>query len=69
MSVPTDLDELLEQSSTMANTVTVELSDGPLEVPGCYYEFARRYPDADGVLYEGFIAASADRIFESTNRR
>jgi hypothetical protein len=37
-------------------------------VPACYYEFARRYPIANGELYQGFIAASADKIFESTNR-
>ncbi len=62
-------EQLLEQSSTMANVVTVDFSDGPLEVPGCFYEFARRYEDAEGQLYRGFIAASADRIFESTHRR
>jgi len=61
--------QLLEQSSTLANTVRVELSEGPVDVPGCYYEFARRYVDTDGELYQGFIAASADRIFESTDRR
>jgi hypothetical protein len=38
------------------------------EIPTCYYEFARRYPLADGRLYQGFVAASADRIFESTHR-
>ncbi len=26
-----------------------------------------RYPDADGTVYQGFVAASADRIFESTH--
>jgi hypothetical protein len=62
-------EQLLEQSSTMANTVKVDFEDGSLEVPGCYYEFARRYTDAEGELYQGFIAASADRIFESTDRR
>ncbi len=61
--------QLLEQSSTVANVVQVQLADGPLEVPGCYYEFAQRHPDASGDLYQGFIASSADRIFESTDRR
>lgn len=58
--------ELLEQSSTIANLVQVELADGVYSIPACYYEFARRYPDRDGNLYQGFIAASADKIFEST---
>ncbi len=37
------------------------------EIPSCFYEFAKRYPQADGELYTGFVAASADKIFESTN--
>lgn len=58
--------ELLEQSSTMAELVPVQFSEGIFKVPGCFYEFARRYPDATGNMYHGFIAASADKIFEST---
>ncbi|MGL4896671.1 MAG: DUF1338 domain-containing protein, partial [Shewanella sp.] len=58
---------LLEQSSTMADTIAVEFSDGVLEIPSCFYEFALRYPKANGELYTGFVAASADKIFESTN--
>jgi len=60
---------LLAQSSTLASDVDVEFSDGARRVPGCYYEFARRYQDADGALYRGFVAQSADKIFESTDRR
>jgi len=60
-------EELLEQSSIKAGMVTVPFREGLREIPGCYYEFARRYPDADGRLYSGFIAKSADKIFESTN--
>jgi hypothetical protein len=60
--------ELLEQSSTLANLVEVEFADGPHSIPACYYEFARRYPGRDGRLYQGFIAASANKIFESTAR-
>jgi hypothetical protein len=60
--------ELLEQSSTMAAKIPVRFDDGVFEIPGCYYEFARRYPDASGKLYQGFIPSSADKIFESTNR-
>ena len=61
-------DVLLEQSSVLANNVEVSFSDGAHVIPGCYYEFARRYPGPDGGLYQGFIARSADRIFESTDR-
>lgn len=58
---------LLEQSSTMADKVKVEFSEGVELVPGGFYEFAKRYPMANGELYTGFVAASADKIFESTN--
>lgn len=61
--------ELLEQSSTMASEIKVKFSDGSYLIPGCYYEFAKRYPKSDGKLYTGFIAASADKIFESTNQK
>ena len=60
-------DVLLEQSSTMADKVQVEFDDGVVLIPGGFYEFAKRYPMADGELYPGFVAASADKIFESTN--
>jgi hypothetical protein len=34
------------------------------------HEFARRYVDpAKGALYDGFVAKSADKIFESTDAR
>ena len=59
--------ELLEQSSTKANIVKMRFTEGLFEVPVTYYEFARRYPDTDGKLYPGFIAKSADKIFESTD--
>ena len=58
---------LLQQSSTMANHIDVKFSDGTYSIPGCYYEFAQRFPDESGKLYSGFIAQSADKIFESTN--
>lgn len=60
---------LLEQSSTLADDASVAFTDGQRHVPSCFYEFARRYPKADGELYTGFVAASADKIFESTNVR
>lgn len=58
----------LEQSSTMANSIEVQFADGAMSVPACYYEFAKRYPLPTGQLYQGFVAASADKIFESTNK-
>lgn len=58
---------LLEQSSTMADTALVTFTDGEGALPSCFYEFALRYPRPDGELYTGFVAASADKIFESTD--
>lgn len=62
---------LLEQGSTLASMRPIEFAGGRREtIPTCYYEFARRYTDpATGKLYDGFVAASADKIFESTDRR
>lgn len=61
---------LLEQGSTMADQLPVPFADGQQRlVPTCYYEFAKRYPTADGALFQGFVAASADRIFESTDAK
>lgn len=59
---------LLEQSSTLANSIEVQFDDAKISIPACYYEFAKRYPMKDGNLYQGFVAASADKIFESTNQ-
>jgi hypothetical protein len=56
-------EQLLEQSSTLADMVHVEFSDAEHTIPGCFYEFAKRYPQNNGRLYQGFIAASADKIF------
>jgi hypothetical protein len=61
-------DVCLEQSSTLANNIAVAFCDGTLTIPACYYEFAKRYPLPTGELYQGFVAASADKIFESTSR-
>ena len=58
----------LKQSSTMAQSIDWEFSDGIYQIPGCYYEFAERFPVNDkGTLFDGFITESADKIFESTN--
>lgn len=59
----------LSQASTLAAPVEVTFADGTLTIPGCYYEFAQRHPDASGKLFGGFITGSADKLFESTHRR
>ncbi len=59
----------LEQSSTLAARVPVAFSDGEHVIPACYYEFAKRYTKPNGELFDGFVAKSADKIFESTDRR
>lgn len=59
----------LEQSSTMADHMPVRFSDMEKVIPSCFYEFAKRYEIAPNQLYTGFVAASADKIFESTNVR
>ncbi len=58
----------LEQSSTKADEVKVPFTDGTYKVPACYYEFALRYFLPNGELYQGFVAKSADKIFESTDK-
>lgn len=60
-------DVFLAQSSTMADKANVAFSDTQLEIPSCFYEFAQRYTLPNGQIYKGFVAASADKIFESTN--
>lgn len=61
---------LLEQGSTMADRMPIEFAGGDThEVPTCYYEFAKRWPTETGELYPGFVAASADKIFESTDAK
>ncbi len=59
--------ELLEQSSTKAEIIPFEFADGVFEIPACFYEFTLRYKDQNNKEYSGFIAANADKIFESTN--
>ncbi|MFT6122511.1 MAG: hypothetical protein ACJAWS_000297 [Oleiphilaceae bacterium] len=60
--------ELLIQSSTMADQVCVLFPDADKQkVSTCYYEFAQRFKQKDGLLYQGFVPNSADKIFESTN--
>lgn len=59
-------DKFLEQSSILADKIWVEFEDGKQEITSCYYEFAYRYKQGNE-LFKGFIADSADKIFESTN--
>jgi len=59
--------DYLQQSSTMADIIPVEFKEGIFHIPSCYYEFAQRYSLPDGKLFGGFVAQSADKIFESTH--
>ncbi|PHR71743.1 MAG: succinyldiaminopimelate aminotransferase [Arcobacter sp.] len=59
----------LEQSSTLAEKTNIDFIDGTYSIPSCFYEFAKRYKDSSNKIYDGFVVASADKIFESTNQR
>ena len=61
--------DCLKQSSTIADQIKVELFDKEVIIPSCYFEFAKRFPMENGELYQGFVASSADKIFESTDRQ
>lgn len=60
---------LLEQSATLADEVLVDFGDKSMMIPSCFYEFAYRYAKSNGELYSGFVEASANKIFESTDKR
>lgn len=60
-------EQLLVQSSILADKFNVEFEEGTKEITSCYYEFAYRYKQNNGDLFKGFIASSADKIFESTD--
>lgn len=62
-------EDLLQQSSTRARPVEVAFADRTAHVRSCYYEFALRYPKADGQIFSGFLTQSADKLFESTDAR
>ena len=62
--------DLLIQASTMADTCIVNFNDaGEQAISSCYYEFAQRFNQENGALYQGFVPLSADKIFESTNMK
>lgn len=60
-------EQFLEQSSIKAGIMPTKFIEGTFEIPACYYEFAMRHPMENGEIYSGFIANSADKIFESTD--
>jgi len=62
-------EQLLEQSSVMADRIPVAFKEVTKEITSCYYEFAFRHAMKNGALYSGFIAGSADKIFESTDMK
>jgi len=64
-----EVEDLLQQSSTLAEIVEIEFKEGRYKVPACFYEFAIRYTDLQGKLFSGFIAKNANSIFDSTNFR
>ncbi|MEN8137979.1 MAG: DUF1338 domain-containing protein [Bacteroidota bacterium] len=59
--------KMLEQLSTMADSKKILFKEGEYIVPTCFYEFAYRYKDENNKEFRGFIANSADKIFESTD--
>lgn len=58
----------LEQSSTMADKLTVDFDDVQAVIPAGFYEFAKRYLGPNGAMFSGFVVESADKIFESTSQ-
>ena len=62
-------EQFLEQSSILADRVLVKFKEETKEITSCYYEFAYRHEMENGELYSGFIAKSADKIFESTDMK
>jgi len=64
----TEQDKLI-QASTLADKVEVIFDDASVQqISSCYYEFAQRFKQSNGELFQGFVASSADKIFESTDQ-
>jgi len=54
----------------MADSCKVDFNDaGEQAISSCYYEFAQRFNQENGELYQGFVPMSADKIFESTDMK
>lgn len=63
-------DVFLQQASTLADQQIFEFAAGEEHlISTCFYEFALRYPQPDGTLFQGFVEGNADKIFDSTNSR
>jgi len=63
-------EDLLLQASTIADQIPFKFSDGiTSDVPSCFYEFAQRFTDPVGQLFQGFVPNNANAIFESTDRQ
>jgi hypothetical protein len=63
-------EDLLIQASTLADSIVFKFSDGEQqEVSSCFYEFAHRFSDRSGRIFQGFVPNNANAIFESTDRR
>ena len=63
-------DDLLQQSATLADEIDINFADGDSHtIASCYYEFALRYKDKQGQLYQGFVPANDNNIFHSTDRQ
>lgn len=62
-------EEFLEQSSVLADRIPIAFKEVTKEITSCYYEFAYRHVMKNGALFSGFIAGSADKIFESTDMK
>lgn len=61
---------MLEQGSTLADQQLFMFSDGVQHsIPTCFYEFALRYKQPNGEVFQGFVEGNADKIFDSTNSR
>jgi len=59
----------LEQSSILADVIPVRFEEKTEKITSCYYEFSYRYKNKNNTLFTGFIADSADKIFESTDMK
>ena len=60
----------LKQASTLADRILVKFEDlkDTIRIPSCYVEFAERFK-INNKKFNGFIANSADKIFQSTNKK
>lgn len=59
----------LIQAATLADKIEVLFTDvGKQQISSCYYEFAQRFKQDNGQLFQGFVTSSADKIFESTDQ-